>query len=130
MKRESEVWAKLKAALPAEVMAKRIEDASGDLGTWDTWLGCRGWGMWIELKHTETVNRKPKQRPGQYAFGARLSEAKVSGCYIVGSSDGKVRIINQLWYGDDWKEYLIETWDEMSEANVRGLLERFGLFMA
>lgn len=128
MKRERDVWEGLRRVLPDEVMTARIEDMSGNLGTWDLWLGCRGWGMWIELKRTETVNRAPSQRPGQYAFGLRLEAAKVGGCYVVGSGDGKVRIINGLWDGGDWKPWVLETWDGFTKENVRGLLERFGLF--
>lgn len=128
MKREAEVWKAFREALPREVMVRRIEDASGNLGTWDVWLGYMRRGMWVELKHDETVLRRPKLRKGQYAFGLELEAAKVPGCYICGSSDGKVRIISHLYDGEDWESSLIEIWDGMSQENVRGLLEGFGLF--
>jgi hypothetical protein len=124
---EREVWAALKRALPPGLMVRRIEDMSGNLGTWDTWIGCRGWGMWIELKCCETAKRKPKLRPGQYAFGLDLERADVPGCYIVGSGDGKVRVLNRLYDGDDWVKAIEDEWTEMDREKVLGLLQRFGL---
>lgn len=125
MRRENEVWHRFKECLPPLVMAIRIEDASGTLGTWDAWVGAEGRGAWFEFKHTQTVSRKPRLRPGQHGFGMRLHVAKVPGCYIVGSSDGKVRLINGLTLGEDWRDHVIEVWDGFTKENVDWLLREF-----
>jgi hypothetical protein len=127
MKRETEVWRSFVAHLPRAVMRRRIEDSSGALGTWDTFLGRDGRCAWIELKYTETVRTKPLLRKGQYAFGLQLERCGVPGCYVVGSGDGKVRIINHLYPGDDWEPWVDEQWPSMERQRIHGLLERLGI---
>lgn len=127
MRKEADVWQRFRECLPRGVMARRIEDASGALGTWDCWLGSGRWGMWLEFKFTATDKRKPELRPGQMAFGYDLKAAKVEGRYVVGCGQGNVRILDQLYDGEDWKKSQQEQWLSINEKNVLGLLKDCGL---
>ncbi len=123
MKNEAAVWNAFRMHIPKGMMVRRIEDQSGNLGTWDVWIGSMGGGVWLEFKHTETVKRKPKQRKGQYAFGCDLTKAGVAGAYVVGSSDNEVRIMGRMMIDDQWQGHLLKRWpDGVTQANVRGLL--------
>lgn len=114
--------------MPAHVWVRRIEDASGAKGTWDTVLMSKYGGAWIEFKWTETVNRKPKLREGQYAMGISLAAKDVPGAYVVGSTDGAVRVIWQTWDGaSDWKLYVENQWDTMNAGVVLEVCEYLGL---
>jgi hypothetical protein len=127
MRNEAAVWQKLKQSLPIGIWAKRIEDSSGDLGMWDTILMAGGRSAWIELKHTATVRRVPKLRPGQMAFGLGLEQRDIPGFYLCGSSDGMVRILSRDYNGLDWKEALIETWNGMPDTSISGLMKELRL---
>jgi hypothetical protein len=127
MRNEAAVWQKFRQSLPRGVWGKRIEDSSGDLGTWDTILMAGGRSAWIELKHTVTMRRKPELRPGQLAFGLRLEQHDIPGFYLCGSCDGKVRILSRNYNGLDWKEALVETWDGMPDTAISGLMKELRL---
>ena len=126
MKDERAVWAGFKRHLPPKMMRRRIEDASGNLGTWDTFLSMGGKSNWLELKH-EGPMAKPQLRPGQAAFGRDLFDAGLRSGYLVGSTDGSVRLIGQLTMGGDWREHLIFKREAMDADTVRTVLDYLGL---
>lgn len=116
--RESEFWLRVKASLPREWMARRIEDNSGNLGTYDTFLAAKGHpSMWLELK-VEGPDAKPDLRKGQPAFGRMLFDAGVPCGYLVGSPNGLVRLIGPLTTGDDWRDHLMGSWTKLDMRKV------------
>lgn len=125
MKNEAAVWAKLRRHLPARMMRRRIEDASGNLGTWDLYLAMGGHSNWTELK-CEGPNAKPSLRAGQAAFGRNLFDAGFTSGYIVGSPDGSVRLIGMLTTGDDWRDHLIWRRPAMDKETVDMALQYLG----
>ena len=128
MRSEADVVAAFKDCLPKGLMYRRIEDASGNLGTWDSWIGGPGnWGLWLEFKFTETDRRRPRLRPGQWAFGLDLKAAGQVGFYVVGARKGNIRVLSQEYNGSDWKEAQLEQWLSVNEENVAGLLGMAGL---
>lgn len=126
MKDESAVWQQFSKHLPYRMFRRRIEDEQ-NLGTWDVALSMNGVGTWIELKHTATVNTKPKLRKGQYAFGLDLIKSGTMGCYVVGSKDGKVRVLCRTYDGEDWKKSIIYQYDTMNKDTVLEILEYCGI---
>lgn len=126
MRREADVWQAFKRHLPPRMMVRRIEDASGNLGTPDTWLAMGGRSTWLELKHAGP-NAKPKLRPGQAAFMRELFDAGLPSGYLVGSPDGSVRLIGQLMSGVDWREHLIFRRDAMDAETVSLVLQHLGI---
>lgn len=127
MRNEAEVVAAFKRYVPNGVMWRRIEDSSGALGTWDSWLGRNSRGGWIEFKHTKTKGERPKQRQGQAAFGYDLSKAGVRGFYVIGSSDGHVRVCNELMLDSDWRKYMILNSNTMNFIVVEAVLDWMGI---
>jgi hypothetical protein len=123
---ESDVWRSLKGYIPAEIFVRRIEDASGNLGTHDTYLASRGKSAWLELKFAGP-NAAPRMRKGQYSFGAKLLSARVMSGYLVGSPDGSIRLLDQMTLGRDWRDHLIFRKDVMDAAAVRAVFEHLGL---
>lgn len=117
MRNEAAVWAKFKQHLPARMMRRRIEDASGNKGTWDLFLAMGGHANWLELK-CEGPNAKPALREGQPAFGRNLFDAGLTSGYLVGSPNGTVRLIGQLTTGADWRDHLIWRRDKMDKETV------------
>lgn len=122
MNNESEVWLAFKRRKPPYIMHRRIEDYQ-NAGTWDTWLGYDHKGGWIEFKHTRTKGEKPKQRQGQAAFGHDLHKATVPGFYVIGSSDGHVRVCNSQMIDSEWRNTLILNDKTMSERLVLRVLD-------
>ena len=125
MKNEAEVWASVKRELPGYVMARRIEDSSGALGTWDVWIGWNQRSGWLELKHTNGPGERPKLRPGQAAFGADLISAMVPGLYLVGDRQGTVRVLSRGYDGEDWRKSLMshyKIWDKYAMNDVLDLM--------
>jgi hypothetical protein len=117
MKNEAAVWAAFRSHLPSSIMRRRIEDASGNLGTWDLFLAAGGRANWLELK-CDGPNAKPKLRPGQASFGRNLFDAGLTSGYLVGSPNGTVRLIGQLTVGEDWRDHLIWTRTAMDRETV------------
>ena len=77
---------------------RRIEDASGNLGTPDVWCIADGVAMWIELKHTETPGATPVMRHGQRGFAKACRRAGQRAWRLCSNDrDATVR----LWRGDD-----------------------------
>lgn len=84
-----------------ESVYRRIEDASGNLGTPDVWIIAAGVEMWVELKHTETPGAKPKMRPGQRGFAKAVRRAGGRAWRLASNDrDNNVR----LWLGNDKAE--------------------------
>ena len=123
MKNESAVTQAFRKHVPKRIMWRRIEDSSGSLGTWDTWLGHDERGGWIEFKHTKTKGAKPKQRAGQAAFGHDLMKSGVKGFYIIGSADGWVRVCSRRMIDVAWPNSLIIKQKNMDEALVHKVLD-------
>jgi hypothetical protein len=122
--REAEFWAQIRRGMPTGWFVRRIEDASGNLGTYDTFLAHRGWGQaWMELK-VAGPNAKPDLRKGQPAFGQGLDAAGVPCAYLVGSPNGRVRMIGPHTTGDDWREHLIAEWPALDVPAVLTALFR------
>lgn len=118
---EADFWRAIRKGLPARTFARRIEDNSGNLGTFDTFIGRRGRAGWLELK-VAGPNAKPSLRPGQPSFGAQCFDAGVPAAYLVGSPNGRVRLIGPLTVGDDWRDHLVMSWDSLCVPEVLGLL--------
>lgn len=114
---EAEFWAKVRANFPPGWMKRRIEDASGNLGTFDLFFGRRDLCGWLELK-VAGPNARPKLRPGQPSFGADCFDAGIPAGYLVGSPDGQVRLIGPLTRGHDWREHLIMRWPTLDMQQV------------
>jgi len=96
-----------------DAIYRRIEDASGNLGTFDTFMHARtsfpnwpGTASWVELK-VAGPNAKPAMRPGQTAFGHDLIMAGCPAYVLVGHADGSVRVLRGDTNGEDWFECLI-----------------------
>lgn len=116
--KEALFWGLIRHRMPPGWFVRRIEDASGNLGTYDTFLAHRGWGQaWLELK-VAGPNAKPDLRRGQPAFGAGLHAAGVPCGYLVGSPSGKVRLIGPLTTGDDWRDHLVAEWREIDVPSI------------
>lgn len=125
MRLEKDVWAAFRKHLPSGMMIRRIEDRSGNLGTYDTFLAYMGHATWLELKHAGP-NAKPKLRPGQRAFGRNLFDAGLQSGYLTGSRDGTVRLIGQLTSEHDWRDHLIFRRDAMDKETVDMVLQHLG----
>lgn len=119
--RESEFWQRVRRQLPKDMFHRRIEDASGNAGTWDTFFARNGRSAWIELK-VAGPNAKLNLRPGQAPFGKALFDAGIPAAYLVGSTGGTVRMIGPCTDGVDWRDHLIERWDRLDVAEVLRLL--------
>lgn len=121
--KEAEFWRALRRHMPPGLLIRRIEDASGNLGTWDTFLACHGRAAWLELKVAGPAE-KPRTRPGQAAFGAALFDAGIPALYLVGSATGTMRAIGPLMTTDTWREHLVDTLpiDGQGAAKVLELL--------
>lgn len=122
---EREVWAALRKAMPLDALARRIEDASGNLGTWDTFVAWNGHAGWIELKHAGP-KAKLDLRPGQLAFGRDLFDHAVPGAYLAGARDGSFRMIGRLTDGDDWARHMIGRWTRIDPETVAEALKKAG----
>lgn len=114
---ESEFWAKCRKTIPKAMMARRIEDRSGNLGTFDTFLAMGGVSGWLELK-VAGPNAKPNIRPGQPAFARECFDAGVPAAYLVGSDSGRVRLLHPLTREHDWREHLIMDWDYLDMREI------------
>lgn len=119
--REAEFWDKVRRGIPGGWMVRRIEDSSGNLGTFDTFLGRRRLSGWLELK-VAGPNAKPDLRPGQPAFGRQCVDAQIPAAYLVGSPQGSVRLIGPLTTGPDWRDHLIARWDSLDVPAVLSAL--------
>jgi hypothetical protein len=109
---EAEFWSKIRKRMPRGVFARRIEDSSGNLGTFDTFVACDGRSAWMELK-AAGPNAKPDLRPGQASFAAQCFDAGIPAAYLVGSPNGVVRMIGPGTTGDDWRQHLVARWDHL-----------------
>lgn len=115
---ECEFWGKVRPKIPRPWIARRIEDSSGNLGTYDTFMACKGFpSLWLELK-VANPKAKPKLRAGQPAFGRMLFDAGVPCAYLVGSDNGYVRLIGPLTTGADWRDHLMGEWDSLDMRKV------------
>lgn len=122
--RESEFWGQIRKQIDQSWFVRRIEDASGNLGTYDTYLAHKGWGQaWLELK-VAGPNAQPDLRKGQPAFGAGLHAAGVPCGYLVGSPNGRVRLIGPLTTGADWRHHVIDSWPDLRVNEVLTALFR------
>jgi hypothetical protein len=121
MKREKDVWDRFKQHLPP-MFSRRIEDASGNLGTYDTFLARNGRSAWLELKFAGP-NAKPDLRPGQAAFGLALSNEKIPCGYLIGHGDGSIRVIGpRLMDPADWRDHLEFRRDVLDAEAVQAVL--------
>lgn len=121
---EAFFWGLVRHRMPPGWFTRRIEDKSGNLGTYDLFLAHRDWGQaWLELK-VAGPDAKPELRKGQPAFGAGLHAAGVPCGYLVGSPNGKVRLIGPLTLGDDWREHLVAEWTHLDVPAVLTALFR------
>ena len=90
------------------LLYRRIEDASGNLGTFDVHVIIEGRAIWIELKETETPGAKPDMRRGQPAFGRRAQRAGAAASVLVANKrDATIRIIEGCTTGDDWRALML-----------------------
>lgn len=120
--RESEFWRhRVLPALPLDVFARRIEDSSGNLGTFDVFLARDGRAAWLELK-VAGPNEKPNIRAGQPAFAEQCVRAKIPCGYLVGSPKGQVRLLGPRTTGADWREHLVARWVGMDTEALFGFL--------
>ncbi len=119
---ERDVWARVKRCVPADVWGKRLEDASGDLGTFDVVLMRKRRAMWIELKFGGP-NAKPDMRKGQAAFAMKGRKYGVKCVVIMGHPDGSCRIIDGVTTGEDWRDHLLSRWDEITEERMKKLID-------
>lgn len=127
MKNEAAVWARLKKHKPADVWARRVEDASGNLGTADVFLARAGRAAWIELKH-EGPNAKPSLRPGQAAFMVEARKAGLGCGYLIGHRDGSGRLIaGDMMDEKQWREHLVARFDSLDEDAIGFVLNYVGL---
>jgi hypothetical protein len=123
---EAKFWGIIRPMMPRDTWFRRIEDASGNLGTPDLFV-CRGVrSCWIELKAAK-VTHKPALRPGQQATHLSLFSAGYPSCYLVGYERGPVRMIGAQTNGDDWREHLIEQWDAPSSSVIQRVLTLMGV---
>lgn len=111
---ESDLSKRLRAFVFDEVPWKRkpfyrrIEDASGNLGTHDVAMIVDGLPIWAELKETETPGEKPDVRPGQAAFGRMVRRAGgLSVMLVANKRNDEVRVLRGDCRGPDWRECLI-----------------------
>ena len=126
MKNEADVWKRLRDRLPADVMSRRIEDASGNLGTHDTFLARDGKAAWLELKYAGR-QAKPQLRKGQRVFALKLLDAGIITAYLVGHPDSSVRLIGPMTDGEDWRDHVINSWDQLGDDAVNATLGFLGL---
>jgi hypothetical protein len=115
--RESAFWASVRKQLPRDLFVRRIEDASGNKGTWDTYMARSGRSGWIELK-VAGPNAKLELRPGQQPFGQGLFDAGIPAAYLVGSDNGTVRLIGPCTDGKDWRDHVIARWGMLDMTAV------------
>jgi len=120
-KNEADVWKALRSMIPMDVMARRIEDASGNLGTHDTYLARRGRSGWLELKFNG-ADASPKLRKGQHAFAVKLLDSGVYTAYLAGHPDGRVTLYGQMLKGPDWKDHVINRWPRLTPQVVNHIL--------
>lgn len=86
---------------------RRIEDASGNLGTHDVHIIHKGMAMWVELKDTETPGAAPQMRQGQTAYARAVRKAGGRSWFLVSdhrSTD--VRLLHGDCRGPDWRDHL------------------------
>lgn len=119
---ESDFWQKIRPKLPPGLFYRRIEDASGNLGTYDTFLAGHGRATWFDLK-IAGPNARPTLRPGQPAFGAELWEAGIPAWYLVASNNGYVRLIDARTNGRDWWNHVVSSWDRVSKETVSDMIQ-------
>jgi hypothetical protein len=123
---EARLWAIIRDLLPPDVLARRIEDASGNLGTPDLFLARSGQCAWVELKaagpHAQLV-----LRPGQQATMTALHQHGVRCAYLVGFDRGPVRLVGPLTDGKDWREHLIARWPSPSSSQMTNFLSLIGM---
>jgi hypothetical protein len=129
---EAKFWGAIRKQIPSDWFVRRIEDASGNLGTFDTYLAHATYGQgWLELK-VGGPNEKPDLRKGQPAFAHGLVQAGVPCGYLVGSMNGEVRLIGPMTIGEDWRHHLIRRWPRLDVPAVlddlfnRNALRRVG----
>lgn len=120
-RREADVWGAFRKHLPPGTMVRRIEDASGNLGTWDTFLARGGRCAWLEFK-LAGPRAKPTLRRGQRAFGLELVDAGVPAAYVVGSPNGSIRVLDPRTDGADWVLCQIATYDDLNVWTVKDML--------
>ena len=84
--------------VPGDSVYRRIEDASGNMGTPDVWLIAAGVEMWVELKWTRTPGETPVMRHGQRGFAKAVRRAGGRAWRLAGNDrNSDVR----LWLGND-----------------------------
>ena len=111
MNSESDLNAKMRdmsrQAFDFPVVWKRIEDATGDLGTADTIMGSKMGVGWIELKFAGP-NAKPAYRPGQQAFLYRWGSAGIPAHTLIGSKDGRIRLVKHTCLeASEWRDHMV-----------------------
>ena len=90
------------------ILWRRIEDASGNLGTPDVFAIIDQQPVWIELKVTDTAGAKPQMRRGQAAFGEAVRQAGGRSLVAIGTKGtDHVRIVRGWTQGDDWRSLMI-----------------------
>lgn len=103
---ESQFWEKVRKAWAPGWMLRRIEDRSGNLGTFDTYYGRFERNGWLELK-VAGPNAAFEPRRGQPAFAVDCHKAGIQSAWLVGSPNGLMRLIHPLSIGPDWRDHLL-----------------------
>lgn len=99
---------------------RRIEDASGNLGTYDGFCALKGWPAWVECK-LAGPRAKPALRPGQMAFAHDAWAAGVPAWILIGHPDGSCRLIDGRTDGDDWREHLVLRCSRLDAELIRAI---------
>lgn len=103
---ESDLWKSIRTKLPSGLFFRRIEDSSGNLGTYDTFMALDGKSTWFDLK-IAGPNAKPTLRPGQMAFGMECWNSGIPAYYVIGSDTGLLRLVDARTNGGDWRNHLV-----------------------
>jgi hypothetical protein len=101
-----------------DAVFRRIEDASGNLGTFDAWIVIRGHVAVTELK-VAGPNAKPDMRRGQPAFGSDWTRAGGRAWVLVGHPDGSLRLLRGDTLGEDWRDCLVRRDDRLTPDLIR-----------
>jgi hypothetical protein len=104
-----------------DAVFRRIEDASGNLGTFDGFLMVMGRAAWVELK-VAGPNAKPKMRRGQPAFGSDILAAHGEAWVLVGHPDGSLRLLFGDTTGEDWHDKLHLRFDRLTVDVIEAML--------
>jgi hypothetical protein len=102
---------------------RRIEDASGNLGTFDVWLLIEGRWAVVELK-VDGPNAAPRMGKGQPAFGSSVLSAGGEAWVLVGHPDGSLRLLRGDTTGKDWRDRLVRRYDRLTVDVIEDMLPR------